>query len=139
MSSRIEKLHLEKVGAVGSVVATLCCLGFGPLLAFLSAIGAGFLINDRILAPLLLLALIAGGIGLFYSGKRHGSKIPLRIHIVAGITIVFFTFVKYIQPLVWVGIVFMLAAPACDIYMKRKMSSCEEVCEPGIKKEKNDG
>ena len=43
--------NLEKVGLVGSVPAALCCLGFGPAIAFLSATEARALIKDRIPAP----------------------------------------------------------------------------------------
>ena len=42
----------ELSGCTGSVVSGACCLGFAPLLAGLSAIGASFLIRDAILIPL---------------------------------------------------------------------------------------
>lgn len=41
VSTILGRVHLDKVGLVGSITTTLCCLGFGPLIALLSAIGAG--------------------------------------------------------------------------------------------------
>jgi len=41
------------LAALAAFLTTLCCLGFPALVGFLSAIGAGFLINDRVLLPLL--------------------------------------------------------------------------------------
>lgn len=48
------KAYLDKVGPLGSIFAALCCIGTPGLVAFLSAIGVGFLINDAILLPLLV-------------------------------------------------------------------------------------
>jgi hypothetical protein len=39
------------IGPTGSALSGACCLGFAPFLAGLSAIGAGFLINDLMLIP----------------------------------------------------------------------------------------
>lgn len=49
--------HADKWGPIGSIFAALCCLGFAPALAALSAVGLGFLINDLVLIPLLVLFL----------------------------------------------------------------------------------
>ena len=68
------KVPLKSIGFTGSLFSLLCCLGFGPLIAFLSAIGAGFLINDAILAPLLIVFLVLGGVGLGLStSQAHRS------------------------------------------------------------------
>ena len=48
----MKSVHLEKGSLVGSILTLLCCVGFGPMLALLGAVGAGFLINDRILAQI---------------------------------------------------------------------------------------
>lgn len=49
--------YLDRIGVGGSIFAALCCLGFPALLSTLSAIGLGFLVNDAILVPLLILFL----------------------------------------------------------------------------------
>lgn len=67
----MKNAHLDKAGLIGSVVTLACCLGFGPILVALSAVGAGFLINDAVLAPLLLGFLVIGGVGLGLSRRKH--------------------------------------------------------------------
>src|SRR6266702_4214476 len=57
------------LAALAALVTTLCCLGFPALVGFLSALGAGFLLSDRYLEPLLagtlLLSLVAAGTVFF--------------------------------------------------------------------------
>lgn len=63
-------------GSLGSIFASLCCLGFAPLLAALSAAGLGFAISDAILIPLLALFLGLTLWGLRSSRARHGNNNP---------------------------------------------------------------
>jgi mercuric ion transport protein len=58
------KRHLDKIGVGGSLFAALCCLGFPGLVSILSAIGLGFLINDDILRPFLIVFLVVAILGL---------------------------------------------------------------------------
>ncbi|MCF6303387.1 MAG: MerC domain-containing protein [Devosiaceae bacterium] len=64
-------------GSIGSIFASLCCLGFAPVLAALSAAGLGFVISDAILIPLLALFLGIALWGMKGSQKRHGKTAPL--------------------------------------------------------------
>jgi hypothetical protein len=41
------------LAALAALFTTLCCLGVAALVGFLSALGAGFLLTDRYLEPLL--------------------------------------------------------------------------------------
>jgi hypothetical protein len=69
--------------ALASFVTTLCCLGFPALVGLLSALGAGFLINDRYLEPLLagtlLLTLVVVGLHL----RRHRQPWPSILSMVS--------------------------------------------------------
>src|SRR6266571_6850771 len=71
------------LAALAALVTTLCCLGFPALVGFLSALGAGFLLNDRYLEPLLaatlLLTLLIVGLHL----RRHHQPGPLILSLVA--------------------------------------------------------
>lgn len=62
-----------------------CCLGLTPLLSGLTAVGLGFLINDLILPPLLVMALAFTLWALWSASKRHRTKIPFAIGIGASI------------------------------------------------------
>ena len=112
--------HLDKFGLAGSLVTLACCLGFGPALATLSAIGAGFLINDAILAPLLLGFLVLGAFGLWLSRRKHGNWWPLAVHAISAVTIFVFTFVAYFQPLIWLGVTGLIGASVWDVVLGRR-------------------
>lgn len=64
--------HADKLGTGGSLFATLCCLGTPAILAFVAAIGAGFLVNDLILLPLLALSLFVALWGLEKDARCMG-------------------------------------------------------------------
>ena len=66
----------DKSGFLGTLFASLCCLGVSVVIAPLSAIGLGFLINDLILLPLVLLFLLITLWGLYSGWKRHGVGQP---------------------------------------------------------------
>ncbi len=65
-------MHADKWGPLGSIFASLCCLGFAPLLGVLSAIGLGFLVNDLILVPLLTFFLAITTVGT--STRRKAAR-----------------------------------------------------------------
>src|SRR5260221_10668744 len=71
------------LACLAALVTTLCCLGFPALVGFLSALGAGFLLNDRYLEPLLaatlLLTLLIVGPHL----RRHHQPGPFILSLVA--------------------------------------------------------
>jgi len=112
--------HLNKVGLAGSFFTILCCLGFGSLIALLSAVGAGFLVNDAVLAPLLIVFLAIGGVGLGVTYRRHRRKGPLLVHLASGAAVFGFTFVGFVAPLVWLGIAGIVAASAWDFVIGRQ-------------------
>ncbi len=69
--------------ALAALFTTLCCLGFPALVGVLSALGAGFLLNDRYLEPglsaTLLLTLLIAGLHL----RRHHQPGPFILSLVA--------------------------------------------------------
>src|SRR6266704_1917487 len=69
--------------ALAALFTTLCCLGFPALVGLLSALGAGFLLNDRYLEPslsaTLLLTLLIVGLHL----RRHHQPGPFLLSLVA--------------------------------------------------------
>jgi|SRR5579883_1983483 hypothetical protein len=77
------------LASLAALLTTLCCLGFPALVGFLSALGAGFLINDRYLEPLLaamlLLTLVMTGFHL----RRHRQPWPGVLSVVAAGSVFF--------------------------------------------------
>jgi mercuric ion transport protein len=71
--------HADKLGTGGSLFAALCCLGTPAVVTFAAAIGAGFLVNDTILLPLLAICLFAALWGLDQGRKVYRDPRPLRL------------------------------------------------------------
>ncbi len=61
-------------GSLGSAFAAACYAGVPAVLGALSAAGLGFLVNDLILFPLLVLFLGLGLWGLWDGVARHGLR-----------------------------------------------------------------
>ncbi len=76
-------------GMVGSAFALLCCAGVAPVLGLVSAVGLGFLINDAVLIPLLVLALAVTLWGIRQGRRCHGKNPPWVLGWVgSGLTVV---------------------------------------------------
>lgn len=113
------KRHLDKIGVGGSVFTALCCLGFPAVLAILSAAGLGFLINDAILVPLLVLFLLASLWGLYLGRNHHGSPAPLYVGFAgSAMTVVSIGFGS--GWLAGIGISGMVAASALNVWLKMR-------------------
>jgi mercuric ion transport protein len=113
------------ISSLGSIFADLCCIGTPALLAFLSSIGVGFLINDKILIPLLVVFLGIGIWSVYKSSKSHGRKGSLILIIVSAIVV--FTAIWFSKLLVYIGLVGLIAASVWDIHLQKtsKPESCE--------------
>ena len=70
---------LDVIAPSGSTFFGLCCIGSPAILAFLSAIGLGFLNSEFVIQPLLWSFIILTGYSLVKSKKGHGRKEPLTI------------------------------------------------------------
>jgi mercuric ion transport protein len=72
-------LAKQLAGTLGAAFAAACCLGVAAALSVLTALGAGFLINDAVLIPLYA-ALLALSLWLLYrSARSHGRPGPFRL------------------------------------------------------------
>ena len=106
-------------GSLGSVFAGACCLGFTPLLAALSAIGAGFLISDALLIPLFAAFLAFTLWSLWSSGKRHRRRGPFLLGLVCAITA--FAALWFFAPLAYTGLVGVMAASVWDVFLLKRL------------------
>lgn len=108
-------------GTTGSVLAGACCLGFAPLLAALSAVGAGFLIRDAILIPMFVAFLAFTLWSLWTSRTRHGKRGPFYLGL--GSAGVAFAALWFFIPLSYAALAAFVAAAVWDIVALRRVGS----------------
>ena len=86
------------LAALAALITTLCCLGLPALVGLLSALGAGFLLNDRYLEPLLagtlLLTLVITGLHL----RQHHRPGPFILSCVAAGSVFFAIYGTIVLP-----------------------------------------
>lgn len=106
------------IGPVGSAIAGARRLGFAPFLAGLSAIGAGFLVNDLVPKQLFVVFLGITLWGLRRSRRRHGRAGPFGLGAAAAVTA--FAALWFFVPLAYARLVALVAASAWDIVLLRR-------------------
>ena len=111
--------NLDKIGVLGSVFTALCCLGLPALLTILSAVGLGFLINDAILLPLLVIFLAITVVGLISGMRHHGKPMALILGIISSLIVVGFLFVHFSPGLVKIGVTGLVLAGILNVLLKR--------------------
>ncbi len=119
--------RLDLAGTVGSLVTAACCLGIAPLLAVLGAVGLGFVINDAVLLPLLVVFLAATLIGLWRGFGRHRNPAPLVLGLVAAGGILVFLFVSYRQTLAYLAMGTLFVSTVWNVLARRRCR--REACE----------
>jgi len=111
---------LDKIGVAGSLVALACCLGLSGIVAFLSAIGVGFLINDAYLIPLLVAFLAVGGVGLFRSFRRHAKPQALVLYALSSAAILFFLMASFNRPMLYMAALGLVASSVWDMLIHKR-------------------
>lgn len=117
----MEKMKRQLIGMVGTILTALCCIGTPALLAFLATLGAGFLINDLILLPLLVVFLGISLWGIRRSMAVHGQSRPLILAVVS--SVVTFVAVWFSRPLVLLGLLGLVAASVWDMALHKRCTS----------------
>jgi mercuric ion transport protein len=114
------KRHLDKIGVGGSLFAALCCLGFPALVSILSAIGLGFLINDDILRPMMIVFLLLAIFGLTLGMRHHGSPWALIVGILSAVTLYVFIYVSFNEVIAGLGIAGLVIASLLNVLLRQR-------------------
>jgi mercuric ion transport protein len=105
-------------GAVGSILAALCCAGVPAVVGAFTAAGLGFLITDVVLLPLLGAMLGLALWGLARGRSIHGSRGPLTLGAVGAIALTVGVFTS--RWLLGLGAVLLVLAPLWNIAVRRR-------------------
>jgi mercuric ion transport protein len=112
------KKHLDKVGIGGAIFAALCCLGFPALISIVSAIGIGFLVNDAILVPLLVVFLLVTLIGLYLGIRHYCSWLAFAVGAISAIVIFIAVGLVSNKLLAIVGIAGLIVASILNVWLR---------------------
>lgn len=114
----MKELAKQLASTFGAGLAAACCLGLTAAISALTAIGAGFLINDAVLIPLYL-ALLALSVWLLYrSAKAHASLGPFWLGLAGAV--VAFAGLWIGSILVYVGLLAIVAGNIGDFVKARQ-------------------
>lgn len=101
----------------GTAFAAACCLGVTAALSALTAVGAGFLINDAILIPLYLLLLALSLWLLYRSARAHGNLFPFWLGVAGAAIAVLGLWINSL--LVYAGLMVFVAGSVTDFFRGR--------------------
>jgi mercuric ion transport protein len=113
----LAELIKQLTSASGAVFAAACCAGAGWALAALSAIGAGFLINDAVLIPLFAALLALSLWFLHRSTRAHRRRTPFYLGLAAAV--VAFAGLWTWLAAIWAGLAALVAASLWDFFAAR--------------------
>ncbi len=114
------KRNLDKIGVGGSLFAALCCLGFPALLSILSANGLGFLINDAVLLPLLVVFLLVTLGGLYLGVRQHRSWLAFGVGLLSAVGVFVFIFVAFNKILAAISVAGLLIASVLNVVLRQR-------------------
>ena len=113
----MNELLKQCASVAGSAFAGACCLGVTGALSVLTAIGAGFLINDAFLIPLYLGLLGLSAWLLYSSARSHDNLTPFWAGL--GGAIVAFAGLWILPALVYAGLAVLIAGSVWDFWNMR--------------------
>jgi mercuric ion transport protein len=110
----MKELVKQLGSTAGAAFAGACCLGVTGALSILSAVGAGFLINDAFLIPLYL-GLLGLSVWLLYSSARsHGNLAPFRTGLAGAL--IAFAGLWILPALVYGGLAVLISGSVWDFW-----------------------
>jgi len=117
----MKELLKQCTSVAGAGFAGACCLGVPSVLSVLTAIGAGFLINDAFLIPLYL-GLLALSVWLLYSSSRsHGNLTPFWAGFAGAVVALAGLWI--LPALVYAGLALLISGSAWDFWNARRASA----------------
>jgi hypothetical protein len=104
------------------MACVVCCAGVPGVAAGVSALGLGFLLNDRVLLPATTVGAIILFVTLLRSRRVHGSNMPLLLA-VASATIMYWGLLtpgRFTSTAAVGGAILLVAVIAADWRLQRK-------------------
>jgi F0F1-type ATP synthase membrane subunit c/vacuolar-type H+-ATPase subunit K len=113
---------ISRIGIVGTSVTTLCCLGAGWMVSIASALGAGFLLHDETLRPLLIATLLIAVVGHVLNWRRHRNSWVLAMAVTSAVLLYVSIFGGGPGALAWPAFLLLIGASVLEYLIARRSS-----------------
>lgn len=113
----------DVAGALGAIVAALCCAGTPLIVAALAATGLSALRKDAILWPIMLVSLAVAMWGFWQGYRVHRVVAPLIGGVLGGVSLALGVIVVHGFPamqMIYGGAVLLVAATVWNIVARRR-------------------
>lgn len=112
--------HIDKAGIIGVIFSHLCCIGAGARIGLFAPALSGFLMNNKVLSPFLLISLAVSMFGVFSSYLRHRNIFPFLISVISSATIIVFSFIVHFEALLYIGLAGLIGASIYNMFYIKK-------------------
>ena len=117
-----KELLQQCISVAGAGFAGACCLRVTAALSILTAIGAGFLINDAILIPLYVVPMALSVWLLYRSAHAHGNLAPFWVGLSGAVVALVGLWI--LSALVYAGLAALIASNVWDFWIGRCAPAC---------------
>jgi len=122
----------DAAGALGAIVAALCCAGTPLIVAALAATGLSALRKDAILWPIMLVSLAVAIWGYWQGDRIHHGWAPLIIGVTGAVCLALGVIVVHgfpAMPMIYAGAMLLVAATIWNIVARKR---CRKPPNPAI-------
>ncbi len=107
-------------GALVSLLPSISCPACVAAYAgVVSSLGLGFVLTERVLAPVILAFLVIGVAGVAWSSRSHRHAGPLAATLLGSVAAIAGRLVWRIPPVLYVGIALLVAGSLWNLWLKR--------------------
>ena len=114
----------DVAGAVGAIVAALCCAGTPIIVAALAAAGLSALRKDAILWPIMLVSLVVAIWGYWRGHLMHGEWTPLVVGSIGAVSLAVGVIAIHgfpAMPMIYGGAILLVAATVWNIVARKRL------------------
>ena len=113
----------DAAGALGAIVAALCCAGTPLIVAALAATGLSALRKDAILWPIMLVSLAVAIWGYWQGHRVHRAWAPLAVGVTGAVSLALGVIVVHgfpAMPMIYAGAMLLVAATIWNIVARKR-------------------